>query len=144
MPIPSLRYDGILPPGLYLADLNEIKDRFGINSPRRKNLFAQLRLFVDLARHCGALRMLVNGSFVTAKAEPNDVDVVIWLGANYLDLLANDDGEAILLEQMVDSGEPREIFIVDSEQKWNGWIEFFSQVRGYNNKQKGLVEVKLT
>ncbi len=143
MPIPPLRNDGFLPSGLQLTDLNELEDRFGGSTTRRKDLFIRLRLFVELARHCGALRLFVNGSFVTAKTEPNDVDVVVWIGAKYLDLLANDDGEAILLEQMADSGEPQEVFLVDSEQKWNGWLEFFSQVCEHTNKQKGLVEVKL-
>jgi hypothetical protein len=143
MPIPPLLYDGFLPPGLHLAEMDEIEDRFGKSTSRRKALFNQLRLFTELARHCGAVRMFVNGSFVTAKAEPNDVDVVIWIGAEYFERLTHDDGEAILLEEMVDRGEPQEVFLVDAEQKWNGWIEFFSQVRGYSGKYKGIVEIKL-
>jgi hypothetical protein len=32
---------------------------------------------------------------------------------------------------------------VFDESGWNGWIEFFSLVRGREDLQKGLVEVKL-
>ncbi len=144
MPIPPLQEDGLLPPGLYLADMDEIEERFGKGTSRRKDLFIRLRLFVELARHCGALRILVDGSFVTSKPEPGDVDVVIWLGAKYFELLEHNDGEAILLEEMFDGGEPQEIFMVDTEPKWNGWVEFFSQIRARFNKRKGLVEVRLT
>jgi hypothetical protein len=143
MPILPLQYDGFLPPGLHLAEMDEIEDRFGKSTSRRQNLFIRLRLFAELAQHCGAVRMFVNGSFVTAKAEPEDVDVVIWIGAEYVERLTHDDGEAILLDEIVDRGEPQEVFLVDTEQKWDGWIEFFSQVRGFSGKYKGIVEIKL-
>jgi hypothetical protein len=144
MPIPPLQKDGLLPPGLYLADTNEIEEHFGKSTPRRHELFERLILFVELARHCGALRMFVNGSFVTANPEPGDEDVVIWLGTKYFDLLEQADREASLLEEMFDSREPKEAFFVNAEWKWEGWIEFFSRVRGNLSKRKGLVEVKLT
>lgn len=143
MPIPPLQHDGFLPPGLHLADMDEIEDRFGKNTSRRKDLFMRLRLFVELARHCDALRRFVNGSFVTAKAEPEDVDVVIWVSGKYYKLIEQEDKEAIRLEEMFVKREPKEPFLVDTEQEWNGWMEFFSRVRGHLSKRKGLVEVKL-
>jgi len=144
MAIPPLQDDGHLPPGLYLADMNEIEDCFGKSTPRRQELFERLRTFVELARHCGALRVFVNGSFVTAKPEPGDVDVVIWMSEKYFELLEQADKDAVLLEEMFDKREPKEAFLADAEWKWNGWVEFFSRVRGELSKRKGLVEVKLT
>jgi hypothetical protein len=38
MPIPALQEDVFLPPGLYLADLDEIFQRFGCTSERRRML----------------------------------------------------------------------------------------------------------
>jgi hypothetical protein len=55
MPIPAFQENGFLPPGLYLADLNEIFQRFGRTSERRRVLFNRLRTFVELAKHVGAL-----------------------------------------------------------------------------------------
>jgi hypothetical protein len=52
-------------------------------------------MFVELARHCSALRIFVNGSFVTAKLEPGDVDVVIWLGDRFRELLLAGDSRAL-------------------------------------------------
>lgn len=115
MPIPSLQDDGLLPPGLYTADMSEIEDRFGKSTPRRQELFARLRMFVDLARHCDAVRIFVNGSFVTAKPEPGDVDVVIWTSEKYFELLEKADHQAVLLEEMFDRRIPEEAFWVDTE-----------------------------
>jgi hypothetical protein len=73
MPIPALQENGFLPPGLYLANLDEIWERFGRTSERRRMLFNRLQMFVDAARHVEALRMFVAGSYVTAKTNPRDV-----------------------------------------------------------------------
>jgi hypothetical protein len=42
-----------------------------------------LRWLVDLARRAGAQRIVVNGSFVTDKLEPNDVDCVVLIGPDF-------------------------------------------------------------
>lgn len=42
-----------------------------------------LRWLVDLARRAGALRIIVDGSFVTDVYEPNDVDSILLIGAGY-------------------------------------------------------------
>jgi Family of unknown function (DUF6932) len=120
-------------------------ERFGKSIPRRKEMFERLRMFVELAQHCDALRMFVNGSLVTAKPEPGDVDVVIWLGTKYLELLEQTDESAVRLEEIFDIRQPKEAFGVDTERKWNSWVEFFSRARGHLHlrKQRGLVEVKL-
>jgi hypothetical protein len=101
MSIPAFQEDGFLPPGLYLADLDEIWERFGCTSERRRMLFDRLQMFVDVARHVGALRMFIAGSYVTAKMNPGDVDVVIWVGERLLELLEREDRQAL------DQGTPR-------------------------------------
>lgn len=42
-----------------------------------------LRWLVDLARRAGVHRIVVNGSFVTEKLEPNDVDCVLLIGPDF-------------------------------------------------------------
>jgi hypothetical protein len=42
-----------------------------------------LRWLVDLARRAGAQRIVVNGSLVTDKLEPNDVDCVLLIGPGF-------------------------------------------------------------
>ena len=38
---------------------------------------------VELARRAGVRRIIVNGSFVTDKLEPNDVDCVLLIGVGF-------------------------------------------------------------
>jgi hypothetical protein len=142
--IPPLQEDGFLPPGLHLAELDVIEERFGKSTPRRKELFERLRMFVELAQHCGALRMFVNGSFVTAKPEPGDVDVVIWLDDAYLELLDNADELALQLQLMFDTRKPGEAFFAMNAQEWDGWVWFFSGVKENPPRQKGLLEIELS
>ncbi len=42
-----------------------------------------LRWLVDLARRAGVQRIVVNGSFVTDRSEPNDVDCVLLIGPDF-------------------------------------------------------------
>jgi len=132
MLIPSLQEDGLLPPGLYMADMGEIAERFGRGTPQRRELFERLRMFVELARPCGALRMFVDGSFVTAKPEPGDVDVVIWLGEKYFELIECADDKALRLEEMFDTREPEEAFgYLKRSTGTSGFISFhlFESIR---------------
>jgi hypothetical protein len=57
--------------------MEEVAERFGRGSPERRVQIEELREFVAYARRAAVLRLMVNGSFTTAKRAPNDVDVVI-------------------------------------------------------------------
>ena len=65
--IPKFCADGFLPEGLYLASEANIMFRFGSSSRRRRRLILRLRRWIELVRLVGALRLLIDGSFVTAK-----------------------------------------------------------------------------
>jgi hypothetical protein len=143
MPIPALQENGFLPPGLYLADLDEIWKRFGRTSDRRRMLFNRLQMFVDAARHVEALRMFLAGSYVTAKMNPKDIDIVIWVGERFLELLELGDKQALDLELMFLTREPKEAFAVFDEDGWNAWLDFFSSVKYREGEWKGVVEVRL-
>lgn len=142
MPIPLFLENGFLPEGLHVSDLAEVEERFGKNTPRRKELFDRLKLFVQLANHCGAIKMLIDGSFVTAELEPGDVDVVIRLTHYHEDLLAQQDAPAQELERMFENREPKEAFPAYHEDRWEDWVRFFSKVKGSTTLRKGLVEIK--
>ncbi len=75
--IPNLNAEGYLPPGLHRATVEEIVARFGRESELRRVQMESLRWLVELARRAGVRRIVVNGSFVTDKLEPNDVDCVL-------------------------------------------------------------------
>lgn len=81
--IPEFNDDGYLPPGIHPATLDEIAARFGQESELRRVQMESLRWLVDLAKRAGVQRILVNGSFVTEKFEPNDVDCALLIGVDF-------------------------------------------------------------
>src|SRR5438309_6778510 len=81
--IPHCNDDGYLPSGIHPATLDEIADRFGRESELRQVQMQSLRWLVDLARRAGVQRVVVNGSFVTDKLEPNDVDCALLIGPGF-------------------------------------------------------------
>ena len=81
--IPWFNDEGYLPPGIHLATLAEIAARFGQDSELRRVQMDSLRWLIDLARRAGVSRIVVNGSFVTDKLEPNDVDCVLQIGPGF-------------------------------------------------------------
>jgi len=81
--IPALNDDGYLPPGIYAATLAEITVRFGRESELRRVQMESLRWLVERAWRAGVQRVVVNGSFVTDKLEPNDVDCVLLIGPDF-------------------------------------------------------------
>jgi hypothetical protein len=79
--IPAFDESGFLPPGIDRATLAEIEARFGHGSELRRVQIESVRWMVELAVRAGALRIILNGSFVTDIIEPNDVDCVLLIGA---------------------------------------------------------------
>jgi hypothetical protein len=66
---------GRLPPGEHTVTWEEVVDRFGWNR-RRRQLLDGLAEALALLADAGCTRVWINGSFVTAKEEPGDFDVV--------------------------------------------------------------------
>ena len=99
--IPDFRDDGYLPEGLHRATEAEVTFRFGAATSRRRRLALRLRRWIELSRAIAAKRLFVDGSFVTAKPDPNYVDAVVWLGDDFVDRVSRGDVEAIELEMML-------------------------------------------
>ena len=96
MPLPSFNDNGDLPPGIYRATLFETLNRFGIGSLQRRVISTRLERIYRLALSTGHLsRFVVFGSFITAKEEPNDVDVFILMEDSFY--LSECTGEVRLL-----------------------------------------------
>ena len=141
--IPPCGPDGYLPEGLYVCPEAEVTFRFGSSSRRRRRLVLRLRRWVELARQVGATRLLVDGSFVTAKEEPHDIDTVILLPPDFHQQLAREHEPALELEGMLLTRRPEEIFAAEDEIDWEEWVEFFSRTREPDGRRKGLVEIRL-
>ncbi len=78
MALPALLATGDLPAGIHHVTIAEVVQRFGADSGQRALVTRRLLHIYDLAQRTGHLQQfIVFGSYVTAKAEPNDVDVVL-------------------------------------------------------------------
>ena len=78
MPLPAFDSRGDLPEGVYKAALDEVVTRFGHGTSQPHLVTARLRRIYELARATGKLeRFVIFGSYVTAKLEPNDVDIIL-------------------------------------------------------------------
>lgn len=141
--IPEFRTDGYLPDGVFLATEAEVTFRFGASSRRRRRLILRLRRWIELAREVGALRLLIDGSFVTAKQNPNDIDAVILLPPTFEQQIQDGNPSALELEEMLLTRRPEEMFAAEDEEDWNEWVQFFSRTREADGRSKGLVEIQL-
>jgi len=71
MPLPSLRTDGTLPPGIHAAPRAEVVARCGTGSTAREQPGELLRQVVAAAVNYPTLKQVrAWGSFLTAKPEP--------------------------------------------------------------------------
>ncbi len=141
--IPQFRADGYLPEGLFTTTEAEVTFRFGASTPRRRRLTLRLRRWIELARQVKAQRLVVDGSFVTAKEEPNDIDSVVLLPKDFGQQVESEVEPALELEEMLLTRRPEEIFAAEDEIDWKDWIEFFSRTREADGRRKGLVEIKI-
>ena len=76
--IPKRRPDGTLPPGVYQATIAEILAAYPPVNQQRQILNDSLQRAVEELRKLDpSLVIFVDGSYVTQKAEPNDVDLLV-------------------------------------------------------------------
>lgn len=102
MALPEFDENGDLPPGVHRATLTEILERLGRGSLQRCAVADRLRRIYELVTSTGQLgRFVVFGSFVTAKADPNDVDIVALMEDTFD--LASVEGEAALVFQHMEA-----------------------------------------
>jgi hypothetical protein len=132
--IPPFNDDGYLPPGVHPATVAEILERFGQASELRRVEMESIRWRVELSRRAGVQRLVINGSFVTDRLEPNDVDCVLLVGEKYpADAGADEELEA---------GLP----FLDMKRVRAEQFELFIQVifaTDRDNTPKGLIEILL-
>ena len=121
--IPDFRDDGYLPEGLHAATEADATFRFGSGTPRRRRLILRLRRWLELSRLTQARRFLVDGSFVTAKEEPNDIDAVVLLADDFQGQISDGSDAALEMEEMLLTRRPEEIFAAEDTRDWNDWVD---------------------
>ena len=148
MPIPSLDEHGFLPVGVHDCTLDEVRVRFGSfhGNEQRPNLFRKLQALIGELRstrfaHC----LLVDGSFVTAKPDPNDIDLVLVLPFAH-DVTADLTPAQynLVSRRRVQKRFGFDIVAVrESTIEYEEAVAFFEQVRHEPALQKGILRLLL-
>jgi hypothetical protein len=141
IPPPNAR--GELLPGIHAATLDEIETVFAMTF-RRRTLFDGLRRAVQNFRAAGVCRIFIDGSFVTTKAEPNDIDGC-WEWHDEVDL---DRLDPVFLDfsrhrQAMQRKYGVDFFIANWVEAGSGltFLEFFQRNR--SDEPKGIVLLTL-
>ena len=112
MGLPDFRQDGLLPAGIHAATLQEVQIRFGSGSAIRQRKQEQLVKVVEAAlAYVTIKRVLLWGSFISTKAEPNDLDYSLVVAVDH---------------HRADVAEPHRRFLVPFEAR-----QFYGADTGY-------------
>src|SRR5437879_1217565 len=144
MPIPPLDNAGLLPPGVHDCTLEEVEERFGRfqKSDQRIHLFARLREYLNEVRLTGfAVALLIDGSFVTAKDEPEDIDLVLVLKPDhdFLKLLRPFEYNVISKHRVRRHYRFDMVAVGEGSVDFDKAVRFFQQVRDRSDIRKGLL-----
>jgi hypothetical protein len=143
MPIPDFRDDGFLPAGVHDAAIEEVVVRFGEQNERRRRLTTQLQRWIQLSKSVGVVRILLAGSYVSAKERPIDLDAVVLLPGDFAEQVAQGRVAALELSRTLSERQPPELFAAEDWRDWRSWCEFFAQSRDANVPPKGMVQIWL-
>jgi len=84
--IPAFNEHGCPPEGIYDCTMKEATQRFGVfqSSDRRPRLWARFTEFIRQLKGCGFVEtVIVDGSFVTSKPAPSDIDLVLVVATSH-------------------------------------------------------------
>lgn len=138
--IPDFIDDYFLPSGVYECGLDEAEERFAYNEIRREKWKQFLRLMdrlIELKLKPNAI--LIDGSFVTRRDAPGDVDFVAYIpletarsalqapdqhDKNGINILLNKTNQLAIRDML-----GVHLLLAATEEAFNSWETFFQQVR---------------
>jgi len=146
--IPAFNDYGCLPEGIYDCTLAEAANRFRVfqTGAQRPQLCDKFTEFMREAKACGLVdAVLVDGSFVTAKVDPNDIDLVLVVSANHDFSATFQPSEYnVLSKRRVNRRFGFDLLVAraDSEE-YRRYVAFFQQVRLEPGRKKGILRIWL-
>jgi hypothetical protein len=148
MAIPALNAEGLLPAGLFDCSLADVRARFGAfqGVDTRQRLFVRLEELVTAMQRSELFEaLLLDGSFVSAKPSPNDIDLVAVLrpGLDFeRDLPLSE--YALISRAMLRRRFGFDIIVAERDSHlYKTYVEFFSLVRENPAARKGLLRLTL-
>ena len=144
-------FASLLPPGLHALDIEELREacvaQFHL-SVRRPALFVGFETFVnDLRLVVSKGQIWVDGSFLTEKTEPDDIDIALILDADEVNALGPSERGFLQMIAHRPTAKAKyhcDAYIVNSSDHqwlsyWRGWFGFFRD--GKTAKGMAVVEI---
>ena len=138
----------MLPRCVFDCSLDQLKVRFGIfqGNDRRPRLVERLAELVVAMQQCGLFdALLIDGSFVTAKPAPNDIDLVAVLRPGHdfeRDLPMSE--YALVSRNLLRRRFGFDVLLAESDSPlYHTYVEFFSRVREAPGLRKGMLRLRL-
>jgi len=138
--VPEFNKYGNLPAGIYKSSITCIEKRFGLDSQKGISLFKDFHNFLELITlfKTNIKRLILDGSFVTSKESPGDIDCIMIIEDNFR-------FTPEVVKKLCGSKKLYNIHLFMFEEKniesYREILNFFSKDRDL--KSKGLVEVTL-
>jgi hypothetical protein len=146
--IPPFNDNGCLPEGIHDCTMDEAAERFGAfqSNDRRPQLWARFTEFMREANACDLMEaVLVDGSFVTAKSDPHDIDLVLVVSANHdfsTDFSPSEYNT--LSKRRVNRRYGFDLLVARAEsEEYHRYVGFFQQVRLEPGHKKGILRIWL-
>ena len=128
----------VLPPGVHVATLEEVENRFAM-SDHRKYLFTGLTKGVFALRKAGCRKIFLDGSFITEKPIPADFDVCwdpVGIDPVKLDPVFLDFSDGRKKQKEIFYGE---FFPTNCLADGRRFFFYFFQIDKYTGNAKGII-----
>jgi hypothetical protein len=145
----GLNEHGLLPPGIHDCSLDELRELFGSfqQTERRPALFKKLRELVEQVSAFPFVRsIIVDGSFVTSRPDPQDIDLIVVVDPQILSRteLLNPFEYNAVSSRKLRSRYSFDVFVTpDGSGAYESYVKFFSRVKESPERSKGLVRLRL-
>lgn len=148
MPVPSLNEQGLLPSGIHDCSLDELQIRFGSfqETDRRILLFQKLVLLLQEVRASGIIEaVIVDGSFVTSKSSPGDIDLLLILPADCDERVELSFFQYnVIAKKRLKKRYGFDVFsVISGTTEYTNAVTFFGQVRDQAELCKGMLRIVL-
>lgn len=145
MPLPNLNHEGELPEGIHSATIDEVIAQFGSGTEQRTIVTERLKRIYQLAKATSHLQqLLIFGSYITTKPEPNDIDIILIFTDNFDMRTCSEEVKKLLNHQQTENEFGASIFWIRPSLLLLETLEEF--IEGWQVKRdgtrRGIIEVK--
>lgn len=140
---PDFDNNGDLPIAIHQATLAEVLQYFGTGTIQRRLIGQRLERIYQLAKSTGQVaRLVVFGSFVTAKPDPGDVDIFLLMEDSFDSHQVRGEAAIIFDHQSVQNVEGASVFWIRRMAAIGGEQKVLQHWQMKRDKtRRGIVEV---